>query len=102
MGRYSLQIKQSVAKDLRTIPKKDVRRILKRIESLQDDPRPHGCEKLTNQERYRLRQGSGQGETLGFSKRTDRYRSVRIVYEIQDDILVVCVIKIAARSRVYR
>ena len=85
MGRYSLQIKQSVAKDLRAIPKKDVRRILKRIESLQDDPRPRGCEKLTNQERYRVRQG--------------RYR---VLYEIQDDILVVCVIKVAARSQAYR
>ena len=84
MGRYSLYVKQSVAKDLRAIPKKDVRRILKRIESLQDNPRPYGCEKLTSQERYRIRQGH-----------------YRVLYEIQDDILGVCVVKVAARSQAY-
>jgi mRNA interferase RelE/StbE len=85
MGRYRLLFKRSVAKDLRVIPEKDVKRILKRIQSLADDPRPPGCEKPASQERYRLRQGA-----------------YRIVYEIQGDVLVVIVVKVAHRSAAYR
>ena len=85
MARYRLLFKKSVAKDLRAIPKKDVQRILKRIEALPDDPSPDGCEKLTEQERYRVRQGL-----------------YRVVYEIKDDMLVVTVVKVAHRSEVYR
>lgn len=85
MANYSLVFKKSVAKDLRPIPRKDVARILKRIESLRDDPRPIGCEKLSGQERYRLRQG--------------RYR---ILYEIGDEELVVTVVKVGHRKGVYK
>lgn len=57
MARYELRFKASVAKDLRGIPKADVRRILGRIEALRDDPRAPGCEKLAgNEELYRARQ----------------------------------------------
>jgi len=85
MARYSLQVKKSVTKDLRSIPKQDVRRILKKIEALANDPRPAGAEKLSTQERYRIRQG--------------RYR---ILYEIQDKVLLVVVVKIRKRDEVYR
>ena len=57
MGKYSLAFKKSVAKDLRAFPAKDVHRILKCFELLAQNPRPPGCEKLSGQERYRLRQG---------------------------------------------
>ncbi len=85
MGSYSLFFKRSVAKDLRAIPTTDVRKILKRIESLSDDPRPSGSKKLTQQEFYRIRQGA-----------------YRIIYEIVDDKLIVQVIKVAHRSKAYR
>jgi mRNA interferase RelE/StbE len=84
MASYSLLFKRSVAKDLRSIPKKDVRRILKRIEALSEDPRPRGSEKLTDQERYRIRQGA-----------------YRILYEIHDKVLVIVVGKVAKRSHAY-
>ena len=42
MARYELRVKPSVAKDLRGVPRVDVRRILARIEALCDDPRPPG------------------------------------------------------------
>ena len=84
MAAYKLFFKKSVQKDFDSIPKKDLKRILSRIESLSEDPRPHGCEKLTGQERYRLRQG--------------RYR---IVYSIQDDELTVWVVKVAHRKHIY-
>lgn len=58
MARCELRIKPSVAKDLRGIPKRDVQRILARIEALRDEPRAAGCEKLAAAgELYRVRQG---------------------------------------------
>jgi mRNA interferase RelE/StbE len=85
MASYRLVFKASVAKDLRRIPRQDVARILERIDRLADDPRPAGCEKLSGLERYRVRQGV-----------------YRIVYEIEDDRLVVMVVKVAHRREVYR
>lgn len=85
MAGYKVLFKSSVEKDFSAIPKKDVKRILDRIKSLEDNPRPTGCEKLTGQEKYRLRQG--------------RYR---IVYSIQDDELTVWVVKVGHRKDIYR
>jgi mRNA interferase RelE/StbE len=85
MASYELLFKKSVTKDLRACPKQDVKRIVQRMRSLADDPRPVGCEKLSDQERYRVRQG--------------RYR---IVYQIEDRRLIVLVVKIAHRREVYR
>ena len=86
MARYELRFKASVAKDLRGIPKADVRRILGRIEALRDDPRAPGCEKLAgNEELYRVRQGT-----------------YRIVYAIHDERVVVEVIRVGHRGEVYR
>lgn len=85
MASFEIFFKESVWKDLKKIPKKDVQKILKKIESLGDDPRPCGCEKLTGQERYRIRQG--------------RYR---ILYSIQDIELTVWLVKVGHRSDVYR
>ena len=85
MGRFRLVFKKSVAKDLRDIPKKDVARILKCFDALAEDPRVTGCEKLSGQGRYRVRQGS-----------------YRIIYEIQDDVLVVTVVKVGHRRDIYR
>ena len=102
MARYSLRFKTSVSKDLRAIPKSDVRRILKRIDLLADDPRPTGSEKLTTEELYRIRQDLGHGETEGLSRRTGLRSPVRILYEIQDLVLIVIVVKVGKRSDVYR
>jgi mRNA interferase RelE/StbE len=85
MARYELRFKASVAKDLRGLPAGDVRRILARIESLRDDPRPAGSEKLSGQERYRVRQGT-----------------YRILYEILDPEIVVEIVKVGHRREVYR
>jgi mRNA interferase RelE/StbE len=85
MARYELRFKNSVAKDLRALPKSDVAKVLERIDALRDDPRPPGSEKLSAQERYRVRQGS-----------------YRILYEIEDQQVVVTVIKVGHRREVYR
>ncbi len=85
MGSFEVIFKQSVAKDLRQIPKKDVARILKRIETLKTEPRPPGVEKLSGREKYRIRQGV-----------------YRILYEIRNDELIIVVVKIGHRRDVYR
>lgn len=85
MAGFSIYFKRSAAKELASLPKTDLKRVLARIESLADDPRPRGVEKLSAQERYRVRQG--------------RYR---IIYSIQDDELTVWVVKIGHRKDVYR
>ena len=85
MARYRIIVRKSVSKDLKGIPKKDVRRILAVIEALADDPRPQGTKKLSGQERYRLRQGD-----------------YRILYSIEDDRLIVCIVKLRHRREVYR
>ncbi len=85
MASYSVVFKESVQKDLPDIPKKDLKKILTRIKSLAADPRPPGCEKLTGQDRYRLRQG--------------RYR---IVYAIQDEERSVIVVKVGHRKDIHR
>jgi mRNA interferase RelE/StbE len=47
MASYELAFRKSVARDLRAFPKQDVLRIMRRIKSLADDPRPAGCENDT-------------------------------------------------------
>ncbi len=85
MASYELVIKRSVAKDLRGIPRQDVKRILRRIQMLAADPRPPGCEKLSGRERYRIRQGL-----------------YRVLYEINDRRVVVIIVKVAKRDAAYR
>lgn len=85
MAGYRVFFKRSVEKDFERIPQKDLLKILNRIKALEENPRPKGCEKLTGQERYRLRQG--------------RYR---MIYSIQDDELTIWIVKVGHRKRVYR
>lgn len=85
MAVYSIFFRDSVRKDLEAIPKGDLRRIMERIGNLAENPRPMGCEKLSGQERYRLRQGN-----------------YRIIYSIQDTQLTVWVVKVGHRREIYR
>jgi mRNA interferase RelE/StbE len=85
MAEYKIYFKKSVWKDFKTIPKKDLKNILKVIKSLSKEPRPLGCRKLSGQEKYRLRQGQ-----------------YRIIYSIQDDDISVWIVKVDHRKDVYR
>ena len=85
MEKYKILFCKSVARDIRRIPNQDVRRILKTIVSLSEDPRPSGAEQLSGQERYRVRQGN-----------------YRIIYEINDKEVLVAVVKVGHRKDVYR
>ncbi len=85
MALYKIFFKKSVEKDFKVVPKKELLKILSNVESLQNNPRPVGSEKLTGLERYRLRQGS-----------------YRIVYSIQDYELTVWVVKLGHRKEIYK
>ena len=85
MARYRIEVKKSAVKELSQIPKKDLVKITKKINSLADNPRPKGSKKLSREEKYRM-----------------RYGKYRILYLIKDDLLVIYVIKVAHRKDIYR
>ena len=86
MARYRLLIKPSAVKEIEAIPlKRDRQRVVERISNLAEDPRPSGSEKISGQDKYRVRQG--------------RYR---ILYVIEDQDLIVQVVKVGHRKDVYR
>ena len=83
---YRIEVKRSAAKEIQAIgQKRDRQRVIARIAALADDPRPPGCTKLSGREAYRIRQGS-----------------YRIVYTIEDEALVVEIVKVGHRRDVYR
>lgn len=85
MANYRIEIKRSAAKELRKIKSQiDRQRIIERISSLAENPRPPGCQKLSGHEAYRIRQGV-----------------YRILYTIEDEVLIVTVIKVGHRRDVY-
>ena len=86
MAKFEILIKRSAAKEIEAISrKKDRQRIVRKIRQLAENPRPPGCQKLSGRDRYRIRQGP-----------------YRIVYSIEDDRLIVYVVKVGHRSDVYR
>jgi mRNA interferase RelE/StbE len=85
VAKYRITIKKSAAKELQDIPKKYLRRLVKRIQLLAEDPRPAGSQKLSAREQYRLRQGD-----------------YRIVYSVDDKDWLVDIVKIGHRRDIYR
>ena len=85
MASYKLLIKPSAVKELEAVPAKARRKVAAKIQALAADPRPHGSEKLSGQEGYRLRQGD-----------------YRVVYAIDDAEPTVLVVKIGNRRDIYR
>jgi len=82
---YNIQILPSVIrKDLVKIPKSDTQKIMNRIKSLANNPRPVWSKKLSGREEYRARQGN-----------------YRILYVIEDEIKIVQVTKVGHRRHIY-
>lgn len=85
MAQFNVIVRKSVSKDLSQIPKQDVQRILNAIQALSQDSRPPQSKKLSGDEKYRLRCGV-----------------YRVLYEIQDEQLIVCVVRARHRRDVYK
>ena len=84
MGRYKIEIKKSAVKEIEDLPGKEIRAVLDKISFLADNPRPHNCQKLSGREQYRIRHGK-----------------YRILYGIEDDNLIVYIVRVGHRKNVY-
>lgn len=84
MAKYKVFYTEGFYRSLKSVPKKDAKRILQKTRSLSEDARPFGCQKLAGQEKYRIRQGN-----------------YRIIYSIEDDRLIVVVVKVGHRREIY-
>lgn len=86
MALYRVEISKSVRKkDLPSIPKSDVAKIAKRIQSLAENPFPEGAIRLKGREEWRIRQGD-----------------YRILYIVEQDIVTVFVVKVGHRREIYK
>lgn len=85
MAKYEISLKKSAVKELGDIPKKELQKIIKKIQALSSDPRPQGSQKLSDKEQYRIRQGD-----------------YRVIYAIDDDSFAVHIIKVGHRREIYR
>jgi len=85
MASYSVVLTASARREIEGLEKTDRRRVVAAIGFLREDPRPHGCEKLSALDRYRIRVGS-----------------YRVVYTIDDAAVTVFVMKVGHRRDVYR
>jgi len=84
MESYNIEIKKSATKEIEKLPKAMLKKVVDKIQSLANTPRPAGCKKLTADEKYRVRVGD-----------------YRILYSIEDKKLVIYVVKVGHRKKVY-
>ena len=82
---YRVEVRPAALKALRKVDPADARRIQGAIALLAQDPRPPGARALQGRPGLRVRVGD-----------------YRIVYTIQDDVLLVIVVTRGHRSEVYR
>jgi len=83
---YSILLAPPAERHLTSLTDSVQKRIVKRLKSLRENPRPQGVKKLAGEEDlYRIREGT-----------------YRIIYTIQDKELIVLVVKIGDRKEVYR
>ena len=86
-ARYTVTILPAALRVLRSLPRNIRTRIRGEIDSLAENPRPHGAKSL-------------QGSQKGYLR--VRVGDYRIIYRIEDDRLLVVVVGIGHRREVYR
>jgi mRNA interferase RelE/StbE len=82
VASYRIKVKRSAAKEIAALQKADCQRVVARLQALADEP---GCEKLTGNDKYRVREGD-----------------YRILYEIDEKSRTVTIVKVRNRKEVYR
>ncbi|WP_088242607.1 type II toxin-antitoxin system RelE family toxin [Calothrix rhizosoleniae] len=83
---YTVEISTRAVKQLNKLPPEIQKRIQVKIDELAIEPRPNGVKKLKNRENaYRVRVGD-----------------YRVLYDIFDDVLLIIVVEIGHRSKVYK
>ncbi|MDY6989467.1 MAG: type II toxin-antitoxin system RelE/ParE family toxin [Thermodesulfobacteriota bacterium] len=84
--RYSVEFRPAVLKSMKRLPKKDLRRIKKKIDGLAENlPDPATTKMKGNNNFHKIRAGN-----------------YRIVYQIHEDRLVILVVKVGHRKDVYK
>lgn len=86
MQQYRITYQPSVLKSLRKLDPHTARRIVTAIEGLAENPRPHGVRMLVG----------GAGELRL------RVGDYRVIYEAQDERVLVLVLRVGHRREVYR
>ncbi|MBC8153493.1 MAG: type II toxin-antitoxin system RelE/ParE family toxin [Bacteroidetes bacterium] len=85
MSRYRVVINKSAEKELIRLPLETIVRIREKISSLADDPRPDGCKKLKGyKDLYRI-----------------RVSDYRVIYSINDGLLIITVLAVGNRKDIY-
>jgi len=82
---YKISIRRKAQKQLAKIPANDYKKIKQAILDLTQDPRPPGAKKLKGRQGWRIRKGD-----------------YRVIYEIQDDLLIIIVLDVGNRKDIYR
>ena len=82
---YQIIIERTARKEIQKINHADQALIIEAILNLSNEPRPHGCKKLKGREAWRIRVGD-----------------YRVIYEIQDNLLVITVIHAGHRRDIYK
>jgi len=82
---YSIGFSSAARQALRRLDVKVRRRIAEHIDTLEEDPRPPGCKKLVGSELWRIRIGD-----------------YRVVYGIEEEQLIVLVVRVGHRREIYR
>ncbi|OWY63264.1 hypothetical protein B7486_54060 [cyanobacterium TDX16] len=83
---YQVEFSRQAQKQFEALPRQIQQRLQPQIDTLAEEPRPSGVKKLKGAEnQYRIRVGS-----------------YRIVYEIQDAVLLVILLRIGHRREIYR
>jgi mRNA interferase RelE/StbE len=83
--KYTILIERYAQKQIMKLGKKAIPVIKAAIAGLSDNPRPYGYKKLKGEEAYRIRVGD-----------------YRIIYEINDDIIIVTVVSVGHRKDIYK
>ena len=84
MNRYRIELRPAALRSLRKLDPQIRRRVQGAIALLADDPRPPSAKKLKGREAFRVRVGD-----------------YRVIYTVEDDVLLVVVVTLGHRRDVY-
>jgi len=83
--KYTVFVERYAQKQIMKLDKKLIPAIKAAITDLANNPRPYGYKKLKGEDAYRIRIGD-----------------YRVIYEIDDDIILVTVVSVGHRKDVYK
>ncbi len=84
--KYTVTFRAAARREFDKLPQRVQDQIMPRIDALSENPRPSGVTKLSGEDNiYRVRSGI-----------------YRVAYSIQDDVLVVLIVRVATRGEIYK